>query len=105
MANIDARLQTMGRYNKGGTTAANGSNIGWWQRTVFPTSADDMVFNLPQKYEGAPDLLSYDVYGTDLLGWFVMQYNNLIDVENEFVTDVTIRLPTKSRLMSQLLSK
>jgi hypothetical protein len=105
MANTDSTQQNYGRYKQGGTTQKIGTNIGWWQRKIFPTAVDDMVFELPMKYQHSPDLLAYDIYGTDLLGWFVLQYNNIINVNTEFVQGVRIQLPTKARLMSQLFTK
>lgn len=85
------------RYIKGGTVD-NINKPGFWTRTIFPKSSDDITFILSDKYSQKPYLVAYDLYGTAELGWFVLQYNDIIDATTEFVSGKTITLPTPKKL-------
>jgi hypothetical protein len=41
----------------------------------FPAEFDDIVFTVTKSYEHRPDLLSYDLYGTEQLWWVFAQRN------------------------------
>lgn len=93
------------RYSSGGKTTVTGDRIGWWERTVFPRSPLDVTINITKKYAGRPDLIAYDMYGRSTLQWFVLQYNNISDIHEEFVEGTTITLPTKGRLLGDILGR
>jgi hypothetical protein len=95
--------QRLGRFKCGGYTEVKGQMLGWWERVVFSKSPTDISFNLTQKYHHRPDLVAYDLYGRADLQWFVMQYNNISDVTTDFVIGTNIMLPTKSRLLGELM--
>ena len=95
--------QRLGRYWGGGYTDVNGNMLGWWERTIFVKDPSDVTFELIQKYNHRPDLVSFDMYGRSDLQWFVMQYNNISDVTVEFVTGTNIVVPTRSRLLGGML--
>lgn len=97
--------QTGGRYVQGGTVSVNGNKLGWWERTIFVKSPLDIQYVIGSKYNRRPDLLAYDVYGKATLQWFILQYNNLSDINVDFVEGTQISLPTKSRLFGELLSR
>ena len=91
------------RYSNGGTTDVNGNRLGWWERRVFAKSPLDVTITLTRKYAMRPDLLAYDMYGKATLQWFVLQYNNISDLTEDFIEGSTITLPTKQRLVMELL--
>lgn len=93
-----------GRYVYGGTVQDFGTRLGWWERAEFPASPSDVPLVLDVVYHKRPDLLADELYGDASLNWFIMQYNSISDV-NEFVTGITITLPTKNRLFRELLTK
>ena len=93
-----------GRYTAGGTSESFTDRIGWWNRKIFPTSETDVFVTLTPRYALRPDNLMFDMYGTASISWLVLQYNNIIDINTEFIVGSVIRLPTKSRLFTQLLS-
>jgi hypothetical protein len=93
-----------GRYVHGGIVEDFGSRLGWWERTTFPKSGTDVLLTLEVQYKGRPDLLAYDLYGDETLGWFIMQYNAISDI-NKFVTGIILILPIKSRVFNELLVK
>lgn len=93
-----------GRYVQGGQVSSAGNRLGWWERTIFPTSDTDVPFTVSKKYATRPDLLAYDAYGKANLQWFILQYNNISDINVEFVEGSQIMLPTTQRLFGELLS-
>lgn len=99
--------QRLSRYVQGGTTTVfnQGRRLGWWERKLFTTSSTDIEFTITPKYQYRPDILAYDLYGDSELQWFIMQYNNVIDLYSDFITGNVITLPTESRLRTELLSK
>ena len=90
------------RYVKGGITDVYPNRLGWWERFIFAQQSDDVQYVIEQKYNIRPDSLAYDVYGSPVYMWVILQYNNIIDVNVEFVTGVTILLPTPSRVKSEM---
>lgn len=96
---------TNGRYSNGGLSEIVGSRIGWWERTIFVKSPLDVTLTINKQYARRPDLLAYDMYGRATLQWFVMQYNNIIDVNEDFIEGTVITLPSRGRLFGELLSK
>lgn len=97
--------QTGGRYVQGGTVDVNGRRLGWWERKVFTKSPTDIPFTITSQYARRPDKLAYDLYGRASLQWFIMQYNNISDLNVDFLVGAKITLPTASRLFSELLTK
>lgn len=95
--------QNSGRYVFGGQVEVLGTRLGWWERTIFPKSTSDVKVTIISKYRGRPDNLAYDLYGKANLQWFILQYNNIVDVTTEFVEGVELILPTKARLFGELL--
>lgn len=65
---------------------------------------DDFLYVIQPQYNYRPDLLAFDVYGSDRLWWVFVRRN--MDVLNDpifdFVAGVAIYLPKKSRLLSTL---
>ena len=96
-------IESNSRYIIGGKTTFNTDALGFWNRYVFTKNSDDIVFLITHKYHHNPSLVAHAVYGDVRLFWFVLQYNNIIDVNKEFVTGVELRLPTPRRLQTSLL--
>lgn len=96
--------QLTGRYVQGGTNTISYGRLGWWERIIFPKDNSDVKITLTSKYHKRPDLLAFDIYGSATLGWFILQYNTIVDIPEEFVQGTVVLLPTKSRL-TELLSK
>lgn len=92
-----------GRYVYGGTVEVKGNRLGWWERQIFARSHSDVSYTITKQHARRPDLLAYDVYGRANLMWFVLQYNNITDINTEFVEGAEILLPTVQRLFGELL--
>lgn len=97
--------QSTGRYVQGGKAQVRGDKLGWWEPVKFPKSQSDVPFTITRRYVGRPDLLAYDVYGSANLQWFILQYNAVLDLFNDFGEGKVILLPTKARLFGDLLTK
>lgn len=91
------------RYKKGGTTEVYATRLGWWERYVYEKNKSDVEFVITQRYHLRPDQLASDVYGSPVLMWVILQYNNILDVNTEFVQGKVILLPTPARLKTELI--
>lgn len=94
-----------GRFIHGGTPTVKGNRIGWWERRIFERSPLDVPFVITKRYDRRPDLLAYDLYGRANLMWFVLQYNNISDVNTEFIEGTELTLPTSHRLFGEILAR
>jgi hypothetical protein len=95
--------QNQGRYVQGGSVEAFPRRIGWWERKIFEHDVSDIMFEIIPKYNKRPDLLAFDMYGSVRLQWLVLQYNTIVDINEEFITGKTIRLPLKTRVYAEML--
>jgi hypothetical protein len=67
-------------------------------------SESDVEWTITTHYTNRPGLLAYDLYGSHEL-WWVFAIRNpdiLVDPLNDFVTGVTIMLPSKVTVMTML---
>ncbi len=92
------------RYVQGGVTDVYNNRLGWWSGFVISPSPTDVSFPLEPKYHQRPDLLAFDAYGNSTLMWLVLQYNKIVDINEEFVAGALITLPTKSRVFSSIMT-
>lgn len=102
---VKSNYSKKGRYSYGGSTVDYGNRLGWWERNILPKSETDINVIITPKYAKRPDLVAYDMYGSPQLQWLVLQYNNIIDVSTEMMEGKTLVLPTKERVLTELLSK
>ena len=65
---------------------------------------DDQSYTIERTYAYRPDLLAYDLYGTPRLWWVFAQRNpnELEDPIYDFKPGVTIQLPKKENISSDL---
>lgn len=92
----------MSRYTNGGTLYKINNRDSYWERTIIPSSPQDVTITLEAKYHNAPDLLAEDLYGNSSLEWIILQFNNIQDVAVEFVAGKTIRLPSLNTVRGYL---
>jgi hypothetical protein len=94
------------RLLQGGVSEFNDTYIGWWERDILDKDdITDIVYQINKVYEGKPDLIAYDYYGKNGLGWLVLQYNDIVDINEELMAGKMITLPSKSRVFYKLLSR
>ena len=93
------------RYVQGGESDSGVKFIRWWEReSLGLDEITDLTYIIPVVYAGLPDLIAYDYYGRNDLGWLVLQYNNIVDVNEELAVGKTIKLPDKGRVFYSMLS-
>ena len=82
----------MNRYEAGGVTTVTNGFQTYWDRKIFATDISDFSYTIEVIYNNRPDKLAKAIYGDESLDWFILQYNNIIDPFNEFVTNKNIYL-------------
>lgn len=93
------------RFVHGGTTDVYSSRLGWWKKKTIEKSDDDIFVTINARYAKRPWMVAYDYYsGQHSFQWLVLQYNNILDIDEEFVVGKTIRIPTPQRLGLEILS-
>jgi len=103
--NKNSVLNKDSRYVNGGDTIVYPNRLGFWNRIVLPPSDDDIPFTITSEYNLRPDRLARDLYGKATYMWVILQYNNIVDINEEFVTGAQLKLPTFQRLSLAILIK
>ncbi|QDJ96476.1 hypothetical protein Xoosp13_290 [Xanthomonas phage Xoo-sp13] len=95
------------RYLQGGDTEVFQERLGWWEkRTDIPTDQyDDIVFTITKKYEYRPWLVAKIFLGKEDLEWLILQYNEIVDIMEEFVVGREIKIPSKNRTNFSIIIK
>lgn len=104
----NSALKVRSRYVQGGTSEVAGDALKWWERddSILVEADDDIIINkLAAVYSGRPDLLANDVYNDGGLEWIILQSNLIVDLEEEFITGVSLRIPSARRVYSEILIK
>lgn len=105
MATVKSTLNPRSRYVHGGTTYEYADRLGWWEREIFQPDSEDEEFTITPEYDKRPDLLSKDKYGTRRYFWIILQFNNIFDINEEFITGKVIRLPSPHRVLIDITNK
>lgn len=92
------------RYVHGGETTVYPTRLGWWSRKKLPKSDDDIFITINARYNKRAWMVAYDYYGEHNFEWLILQYNSILDPNEEFITGREIRLPTPQRLGLEVLS-
>lgn len=93
------------RLLNGGDTEIKGNKLGWWERAKIDKNVSgDIKVTIPDVYNKRPDLMAHRVYGKSNLFWLILQYNNIVDIEEEFVTGRELILPSRIRTLSSIVN-
>lgn len=86
------------------TTITNNQYLDFLQIRPVPAEDDDILYVVQPQYAYRPDLLAYDLYGSQKLWWVFSQRNLdvLKDPINDLVPGVEIYLPKGNSLARQL---
>lgn len=104
MASTQSTGNREGRYTQGGTSTQT-DRLRWWERRIIPYSDDDMFIVISNRYHRRPDVLAFDMYRKAKYQWLVLQYNNIVDVNTEFVVGTTVRLPSLARVQREIMTR
>jgi hypothetical protein len=93
------------RYLQGGVSDIGKNYIRWWERRILKKDDNsDVVYVISRVYAAAPDLIAYDYYGRNDLGWLILQYNNVVDINEELAVGKAILLPSKDRVFYEMVN-
>ena len=96
-----------GRYLTGGITDIFSNRLGWWERNIddLTRALDDVTYVITKDREFKPSLVAFDVYNTTELEWLVLMYNNIVDINEEFIVGRYLQLPSPARALYQIAIK
>jgi len=81
--------------------------FGRWKPPSFlverPAEENISVFRVNSSFEGRPDLISDQVYGTPLLDWVIIAFNNVRDPMNWPQSGSVIEYPSDTIVLPELL--
>lgn len=105
-SNKSSLLKRYSRYLQGGHSELSGNKIAWWERTpISEDRVDDIIILISTVYNKRPDLVAYDYYGSTEFEWVVLQSNDIVDINEEFVIGKTIRIPSRQRVVANITTK
>jgi len=93
------------RYVQGGLTDAYPTRLGWWERYPLELHEDDTIYNIPPEHSRRPDKVAFAFYGRASYAWIILQYNNIVDINLEFISGKEIRVPTIERVTFDIMNK
>lgn len=94
------------RYVQGGLSSVGKNFIRWWERDILAKDdITDLEYTIAPAYASEPDLIGFDYYGRNDLGWLVLQYNNIVDINEELAIGKVIFLPAKNRVFYEILTR
>jgi len=103
--NKSSLAKAQSRMLNGGDTDIKGNKLGWWERKDFEKNINtDIRIIIPQIFNKRPDLLAYRIYRNPNLFWLILQYNNIVDLEEEFVAGREIFVPSPKRALSGMVN-
>ena len=85
-------------------TTENDISLDIFTPRTITAEDDDQTYTIERTYAYRPDLLAFDLYGTPRLWWVFAQRNpnEIEDPIYDFKPGVTIQLPKKANLQSDL---
>lgn len=93
------------RYVQGGDTVIFPTRLGFWERRIIEPADDDIPIVIPSDFDRRPDLMAFNVYGRQQLTWLVLQFNNISDINTEFIAGREILLPSPARVLLDILNQ
>lgn len=95
---------TTSRYTQGGTTIKYADRLGWWERRNIPPHETDQYVEITPRYHKRPWMMAHDYFGDPQLDWVILQINVVLDISDDFIIGKTMRVPSKQRLLYEILS-
>ena len=97
-----AQYESTSPYNR--TTMVQNQYLDILAIRPIPAEADDLLYTVQTQYTYRPDLLAYDLYGSEKLWWVFAQRNMDVikDPVYDLVAGVKIYLPKGDNLAQQL---
>lgn len=101
-------LEDFSRFSRTEMVIVDGcETFGRWKSYSFlkerPADENIEVFQVPSSMEGRPDLISQQVYGTPLLDWVLIAFNNARNSLNWPRTGDLVEYPIESVVVPEVL--
>ena len=95
------------RYVQGGNTDVFKERLGWWEKRtdILNDQIDDVHFTLTKEYEFRPWVVAKIFLGREDLDWIILQYNEIVDIMEEFTVGKVIKIPSKARVNFSIITK
>ena len=99
--------RSQSRYVQGGDSdvTESGNKIAWWERRKLSDDGNDFTIKIDNNTQYRPDMIASLYLGDVELEWIILQYNNIVDVNEEFGAGAHIRIPSMSYVYTALLNK
>lgn len=99
-------LKRLTRYTQGGTTEQLGDKLGWWERRdIILDDISEIVYIIDVETNKRPDKVAHKYYNTTELDWVILQYNNIVDINEEFVYGKSILIPSNSYVRTAIITR
>ena len=72
--------------------------FGLWNKLELTADDFDEEITVKEKYIGALDKLSYELYGTEEYWWVIADFNNIIDPFLDMQVGDVIKVPSKNKI-------
>lgn len=100
----------MARVEKDTSRYANTPDVDFyldlWVTKNVEVSVNDQLMEVEPRYHLRPDMMSYDLYGTPKYWWIfaILNKDKLVDPINDFVSGITVYVPTRDRIEAEFLN-
>lgn len=93
------------RYVQGGTIEESSNRIGWWERRTLLPSPKERTVTITPETQNRPDIIANKYLGNSEYEWIILQYNNIIDINEEFDIGAVIKIPDSLYVQTMVLNK
>jgi hypothetical protein len=94
-----------GRYVSGGVTEVSDNRLEWWERNVYTSDDNDVLYTIDQRTMGRLDIIAAMFLGESRLWWVLAQYNKILDPFAEIVPGARIYIPSAERVEAMMSGK
>ena len=92
------------RMVQGGVATVNDNKIGWFEFREMAPDSNERYFTMTVNDLGRFDKIAFMFYGSVELEWVILQYNNIVDIQDVVVGD-RIKIPSKTYVQSMILTR
>lgn len=85
------------RYVSGGVTEVNQRALEWWERNVFTSNSDDVLYVVEKRFENRLDLIAAIYLDEPRFWWVIAMYNNILDAGSEVTEGLILSIPSRER--------
>jgi len=89
---------------EGGPTKSNGRLLDFYEKRIIEEADDDISYTIPLAFEGRPDRISHQFYGSSRYMWVILMRNKIDNPFTELGAGTRISIPSVTRLFSEILT-